>query len=84
MPQYYEYFLAKGFTYGAKLRWMNRSYLVARSAKLSEPPLWVVHYGCRWFNYPKTSPIIHYCMSNDLYFSNFTGPILLDSVIDGN
>lgn len=28
MPQYYEYFLAKGFTYGAKLRWMTRKYLV--------------------------------------------------------
>ena len=28
MPQYYDYFLAKGFTYGAKLRWMTRKYLV--------------------------------------------------------
>ena len=32
MPQYYEYFLAKGFTYGAKLRWMTRKYLVRFSA----------------------------------------------------
>lgn len=28
MPQYYDYFIAKGFTYGAKLRWMTRKYLV--------------------------------------------------------
>jgi len=27
MPQYYDYFIAKGFTYGAKLRWMTRKYL---------------------------------------------------------
>lgn len=35
MPQYYEYFLAKGFTYGAKLRWMTRKYLEERMPSIS-------------------------------------------------
>lgn len=35
MPQYYEYFLAKGFTYGAKLRWMTRKYLEERMSIIS-------------------------------------------------
>lgn len=35
MPQYYEYFLAKGFTYGAKLRWMTRKYLEERMSSIS-------------------------------------------------
>ena len=54
MPQYYDYFIAKGFTYGAKLRWMTRKYLVPWMNRWGVKVVrwlvgWLVWFGLVWF-----------------------------------